>query len=166
MKIRDAHSKDLVAIVEIYNNAILTGVAAWNETPTTLEERVRWLAAQRQAENPVLVATGGPSGAEEVWGFATYSQWRPFEAYRHTVEDSIYVRDDHHGKGVGKTLLSELIQRARTKQKHVMIAGVGTDNSASIGLHESLGFVRAGTFPQVGTKFGRWLDLIFLQLDL
>ena len=101
-----------------------------------------------------------------VTGYASFGDWRAFDGFRHTVEHSVYVHPDHQGKGIGRTLMKALINEARTLGKHVMVAGIEAQNQASIHLHETLGFVTTGQMPQVGTKFGRWLDLIFMQLQL
>ncbi|EOA0767564.1 L-methionine sulfoximine/L-methionine sulfone acetyltransferase, partial [Shigella boydii] len=88
------------------------------------------------------------------------------DGFRHTVEHSVYVHPDHQGKGLGRKLLSRLIDEARDSGKHVMVAGIESQNQASLHLHHSLGFVVTAQMPQVGTKFGRWLDLTFMQLQL
>ena len=99
-------------------------------------------------------------------GYASFGDWRAFDGYRHTVEHSVYVRSDRRGGGIGTALMRVLIARARALGKHVMVAGIEAGNAGSIALHERLGFERVGLMPQVGTKFGRWLDLAFLQLVL
>ena len=101
-----------------------------------------------------------------VLGYATYGPWRPHDGYRHTVEHSLYVREGLRGRGTGSTLLTALFERARAQGIHVMVAGIDADNEGSVRLHERFGFTRTGVLPQVGTKFGRWLDLAFLQLVL
>lgn len=162
MIIRDATQDDLAAILAIYNDAVLNTTAIWNETTVDLENRAAWLAERRKAGYPVLVA----SRDGETVGYASFGDWRAFEGYRHTVEHSVYVRGDQHGGGIGKALMLALIEKARDLQKHVMVAGIEAGNTASIRLHEKLGFQRTGFLPQVGTKFGKWLDLAFLQLLL
>jgi phosphinothricin acetyltransferase len=99
-------------------------------------------------------------------GFASFGDFRPFPGYRHTVENSVYVDERHHRLGVGRSLLAALIERATALDKHVMIAGIEAANAASINLHASLGFVEVGRMPEVGCKFGRWLDLVFMQKRL
>lgn len=101
-----------------------------------------------------------------VTGYASFGDWRSFDGFRHTVEHSVYVHPDHQGKGLGRKLLSRLIDEARDCGKHVMVAGIESQNQASLHLHHSLGFVVTAQMPQVGTKFGRWLDLTFMQLQL
>jgi len=118
---------------------------------------------RQKAGYPVLVAV---NGAEGVLGYASFGDWRAWDGYRHTVEHSVYVRADQRGKGVGEALMHALIKRARRIGKHVMVAGIEARNAGSIRLHEKLGFEHVGHLKQVGTKFGGWLDLLFLQLIL
>ena len=160
--IRDATGADAAAIVPIYNHAALETTAVWNDGPSDLVGRARWLADRRGAGYPVLVAeqTG------RVVGYATFGDFRPFDGYRHTVEDSVYVAPDAQGQGVGRGLLDALVQRARAMGKHVMVAGIEAENLASVRLHAAAGFVEVGRMPQVGCKFGRWLDLVFMQCRL
>jgi phosphinothricin acetyltransferase len=101
-----------------------------------------------------------------VLGYSSFGDWRPFEGFRHTVEHSVYVRADQRGNGLGPLLMTALIERARTCDKHMMVAAIESGNAASIHLHQKQGFITTGQMPQVGTKFGRWLDLTFMQLDL
>lgn len=163
MTIRDAREADLPGILAIYNHAVETSLAVWNSAPADLDNRRLWMAERLAKGHPVLVAEG-PGG--EVLGYASYGDWRAFDGYRHTVEHSVYVRAETRGTGIGRALMEALIARARAAEKHVMVAGVEAGNTASIRLHEALGFTRVGTLPQVGVKFGRWLDLTFLQLLL
>ncbi|MFF3026580.1 GNAT family N-acetyltransferase [Microbacterium sp. NPDC057944] len=162
MHIRDAEIADLETIAEIYNDAVRNTTAIWNETVVDVDDRAVWLAERLRAGFPVIVA----SDETGVLGYASFGSWRAFDGYRHTVEHSVYVRGDQRGRGIGKTLMVELIARARALGKHVMIAAVESGNVGSIALHERLGFVETGRLPQVGAKFGRWLDLTFLQLTL
>ncbi|MGV4878675.1 N-acetyltransferase family protein [Acetobacter indonesiensis] len=99
-------------------------------------------------------------------GYSSFGDWRAWDGYRHTIEHSVYVRADQRGKGIGKALMLALIDRAKELGKHVMVAGIEAKNTASIQLHEKLGFEHAGLLKQVGTKFDAWLDLAFLQLTL
>lgn len=163
MKIREARPEDVGGIAAIYNDAVACTTAIWNETPVDAANRRAWLADRQRAGYPVLVAV---DEAGVVLGYASFGDWRAFEGYRHTVEHSVYVRSDRRGGGIGKALMQALIARARAIGKHVMVAGIEAGNAGSIALHERLGFERVGLMPQVGTKFGRWLDLAFLQLVL
>jgi len=163
MQIRDAHAGDIEAILAIYNDAVCNTLAIWNERTVDAANRAAWLADRQRAGYPVLVAIDAEGN---VTGYASFGDWRPFEGFRHTVEHSVYVRADRRGAGVGKALMVELIARARGLGKHVMVAGIEAGNAGSIALHKQLGFEEVGLMRQVGTKFGAWLDLAFLQLQL
>ncbi|GAC1320833.1 MAG: GNAT family N-acetyltransferase [Collimonas sp.] len=163
MQIRDADTGDIEGIAAIYNDAVTNTSAIWNEVTVDVANRAAWLADRQRAGYPVLVAIDD-SGA--VAGYASFGDWRAFDGYRHTVEHSVYVRQDCQGCGVGKALMVALIERARAIGKHVMVAGIEARNAGSIALHKKLGFEEAGLLTEVGTKFGRWLDLAFLQLKL
>lgn len=160
--IRDVQAADVPGILAIYNDAVRNTTAIWNETPVDLANRQAWFAARAEQGYPILVVADD-SG---VLGYASFGDWRPFEGFRHTVEHSVYVRDDQRGKGLGPLLMAALIERARGCGKHVMVAAIESGNAASVRLHERLGFVVTGQMPQVGIKFGRWLDLTFMQLLL
>lgn len=157
--IAEATREDLPGILAIYNDVIATSTAIYSEDPATLEDRLGWWRG-RQAEGfPVLVIRD----AAGVAGFASFGAFRVPPGYRHTVEHSVHVRADRRGQGIGRVLVSALIPRAAALGKHVMIAGVDADNAASIALHEKLGFEQVAHFREVGRKFDRWLDLVFLQ---
>lgn len=159
MIIRDADREDLAAILAIYNHAVVHTTAVWNETPGTLEERRLWLDGKHQRGFPVLVAVEG----DTVLGFASYGDFRPWPGYSRSIEHSIYVAPDQHRRGIGRGLLIALIERAREGGFHAMIGGIDASNEGSIALHKALGFTEVGRLPQVGHKFGRWLDLVFMQ---
>ncbi|WP_424466668.1 N-acetyltransferase family protein [Pseudoclavibacter helvolus] len=161
--IRDATVDDIPAITEIYNEDILTTTVSWNASPVDDNNRLEWLARQTAAGNPVLVTV---NAAGAVLGYATYGDFRPFDGYRHTVEHAVYLRSSARGNGLGKALVRAVIDHARAAGKHALVAAIDADNAASIALHERLGFTHAGRLDQVGTKFGRWLDVVFLQLIL
>lgn len=161
--IRDASPADVGAITAIYNDAVEHTTAIWNEATVDEANRLAWLTDRQQAGYPVLVAARDD---DQAVAYATFGDWRAWDGYRHTVEHSVYVRADQRGNGLGKTLMVELIRRARDIGKHVMVAGIEGSNHASIKLHDRLGFVHVGTLHQVGTKFGEWLDLTFLELRL
>lgn len=163
MLIRDAQAGDAAGIAAIYNYAVTQTLAIWNERTVDTRDREAWIAARQAQGYPVLVAVDDEDG---ILGYASFGDWRAFEGFRHTVEHSVYVRLDCHGKGLGRALLTALIERARQAGKHVMVAGIEAGNEASIHLHKGCGFVQTALMPQVGTKFGRWLDLAFLQLML
>ncbi len=163
MNIRQARADDCAAIATIYNHAVLHTDAIWNEQTVNADNRIAWLNQRQQAGYPVLVACED-DGA--VAGYASWGDWRAFEGFRHTVEHSVYVHPDHQGKGIAMQLMEQLIAEARRQSKHVMVAGIESRNQASLRLHEKLGFQVTARMPQVGAKFGRWLDLIFMQLQL
>lgn len=158
--IRDAREDDMGAVMEIYNDAVANTTAIWNDEQVDLENRLDWFRTRRARGFPVLVA----EFEGRVAGYASYGDWRAFDGFRHTVEHSVYVEKDHQGAGIGKLLMQALIKRASENGIHVMIAGIEANNSASIALHEKLGFRNGGTFREVGKKFGRWLDLTFMEL--
>ena len=165
MQIRDARPDDAAAIADIQNALLATSTIEWTDTPHTTAGRRAWLEAHEAAGDPVLVAEDDG----EVVGFAAYSEFRDnakWPGYRLTVENTIHVRESHWGTGVGRVLMTTLIERALAAGKHVMIAAVDGDNDASIRFHERLGFTAGPRIPQVGTKHGRWLDLVFLHLPL
>ncbi|MDM0104279.1 N-acetyltransferase family protein [Variovorax sp. J22R24] len=163
MQVRDAEAGDIEGIVAIYNDAVLHTTAIWNEKTVDAANRAAWLADRQRAGYPVLVAVDD-SGT--VAGYASFGDWRAFDGYRHTVEHSVYVRKDCRGAGIGKTLMVALIDRARRIGKHVLVAGIDAKNAGSIEMHKKLGFEEVGLLKEVGTKFGGWLDLAFLQLKI
>ncbi|WP_295046362.1 GNAT family N-acetyltransferase [uncultured Paracoccus sp.] len=163
MVIRDATDADLPGIADIYNHAVVHTKAIWNDSVVDIANRRAWLADRGRAGYPVLVAV---DDRDAVLGYASFGDWRAFDGYRHTVEHSVYVHPDHSGRGIGKALMLALIDGARQCGKHVMVAGIEAGNAASIRLHQTLGFRQVGLLPQVGVKFGAWLDLAFLQLVL
>jgi L-amino acid N-acyltransferase YncA len=156
--IRHATLSDVPAMLAIYNHVIATSNAVYTETPATLEDREAWLAARHEVGYPVLVADD-----DGVVGFASFGDFRPWPGYAHSVEHSVHVAESARGRGVGTTLVRHLIEEARTRGKHVMIGGIDAGNVASIGLHARLGFTEAGRLREVARKFGRWLDLVFMQ---
>jgi L-amino acid N-acyltransferase len=159
MDIRDCSVDDLPELLAIYNDVIATSTAVYSESPSSLEERIAWWEGRVNQRYPVLVATDD-SG---VIGFASFGDFRAWPGYRFTVEHSVHVRADRRGQGIGTALVKALVPVASSLGKHVMIAGIDAGNAASIRMHERLGFMRVAHFQQVGFKFGRWLDLVFLQ---
>ena len=159
MEIRDAGVDDLPDLLTIYNDVIATSTAIYTEQPTTLDDRVSWWRARVAQGYPVLVA----ADQGRVVGFASFGDFHAWPGYRFTVEHSVHVRADRRGTGVGTALMKPLLMRAAALGKHVIVAGVDADNQPSLRFHERLGFTRVAHFRQVGFKFGRWLDLIFLQ---
>jgi len=162
MRIEPATEQDLPGILAIYNEVVANSTAIYSEVSSTLEQRVEWFRARTQAGYPVLIARD----QLELVGFASFGEFRTFPGYRYTVEHSVHVRADRRGQGVGTALMRALIPIAHELGKHVMVAGIDADNTGSIRMHERLGFERVAHMPQVGAKFGRWLDLVFLSLRL
>lgn len=162
MLIRDASPADAGAIAAIYNDAVRNTTAILMEGEVGAENRVQWMQARQGMGYPVLVAEA--EGA--VIGYAAFGDWRPFDGFRGTVENSVYVAPAARGQGVAQALLTALIPRARACGKHVIVAAITSENAASLRLHEKLGFVETARMPEVGQKFGRWLELVFLQLRL
>ena len=159
IEVRDASANDLPAILAIYNDVIATTTAVYRDDPATLDDRQAWWQARVAQGYPVLVADDG--GA--ILGFASFGDFRAWPGYRFTVEHTVHVRSDCRGHGVGHVLMTALLARARALRKHVMMAGVDAENAGSIRFHERLGFERVGHLREVGFKFGRRLDLVFLQ---
>lgn len=162
MLIRDTHTEDLPAILEIHNDAIRNTTAIWDETEVGLAERMDWLNGRLRAGYPVLTAVVDG----KVAGYASYAQWRPKSGYRFTVEHSVYVSNDFHRRGIASALLTELVARATSAGIHALVGVIESQNTTSIALHEKFGFVTVGQMPEVGIKFGRWLDLTLMQLTL
>ncbi|MDV5356686.1 N-acetyltransferase [Kosakonia sp. SMBL-WEM22] len=162
MPIRYAVKEDCAAIAAIYNHAVINTAAIWNDQTVDADNRIAWFEARALLGYPVIVSE--ENGV--VTGYASFGDWRAFDGFRHTVEHSVYVHPDHQGKGLGLALMERLIQEAKRIGKHVMVAGIEAQNQGSIHLHQKLGFTITGQMPQVGTKFGRWLDLTFMQLQL
>jgi phosphinothricin acetyltransferase len=160
--IRPAVDADLDAILEIHNAAIRDSLAVWTDVEVDRADRERWLAAHEADGHPVIVAE--VDGV--VAGYAAYGRWRERIGYRYTVENSVYVADAYQRRGIARTLMVELIVLARAAGMHVMIAGIEAGNTASIALHEQLGFEAPLIVREVGTKFDSWLDLAFLRLQL
>lgn len=160
--IRDATIEDLPGILEIYNHAIINTTAVYSEEPHTLDMRLAWYNDRISSCFPVFAAEING----EIAGFSTFGHFRAWPCYRYTVEHSVYVHIDHRGKGLSKLLLQPLIDRAREMKLHAMIAGIDGENEVSYRLHQSFGFVEVAHFKEVGFKFGRWLDLKFMELIL
>ncbi|MFR9753211.1 N-acetyltransferase family protein [Nocardia sp. 004] len=161
--IRDAHPGDLPAILTIHNANIAASTAIWDTEPVGLDNRVTWFHDRSGGGFPVLVAEidGEPVG------YASYGPWRTKSGYRYTVEDSVYVDERFQRRGIARALLAELIERARRAGTvHTMIAAIESSNTGSILLHERFGFRTVGTLPEVGHKFGHWMDLTLMQLTL
>lgn len=162
MVIDEATIDDVPGILSIYNEVLANSTAIYADHPVDLENRVAWFEARRREGFPVLVARDDAGIA----GYASFGSFRSFPGYRYTVEHSIHIRADVRAQGLGRRLMEALIPRARALGMHAMIAGIDAANEGSIRFHEQFGFKRVATFPEVGRKSGRWLDLACLQLFL
>ena len=149
----------LPGILAIYNREVAHSTAIWNDAPADLENRRAWWRSRAEAGYPVLVAV--KDGA--VLGYAGYGPFRPYEGYRETVELSVYVAEASRRMGVATALMTALEAEARKRGVHVMVGGIAAENEASICLHRRLGFVETARMPEVGRKFGRYLDLVLMQ---
>jgi L-amino acid N-acyltransferase len=160
-RIRLVEPGDAEAIRAIRNDAIEHSTAIWTTHLLSPDDGQAWLAENLARRSAYVAETDG-----EVAGFANWAPWRPKDGYRHTVEDSLYVTAGHQGRGLGADLLRMLIAGAAQSGAHVMMASIETTNARSVALHERLGFELVGTAREVGTKFGRWLDLTMMRLPL
>lgn len=162
--LRAAEAGDLAAITAIYAHHVESGFGSFEETAPDLAEMTRRFQAITGAGYPYVVAVD-EDGA--ILGYAYAGPYRPRSAYRHTVEDSVYVAPESVGRGIGRALLARLIGEARGRGFRQMIAVIGdSDNTGSIVLHRGLGFSHQGTLRHVGLKKGRWLDSVLMQLSL
>lgn len=162
IQIRPATEKDIPEMLSIYNDIILNTTAVYDYKPHTLEMRQAWYKTKQEQGFPVFVAEY--EGA--VAGFSSIGPFRAWAAYKYSVENSVYVAAEKRGMGIGKLLIPPLIEAAKQLQMHTIIAGIDASNDVSIWLHKRFGFEETAHFKQVGYKFGRWLDLKFLQLML
>jgi phosphinothricin acetyltransferase len=162
MHLRPATETDLPALLEIYNDIILRTTAVYDYEPHTMEMRRAWFKAKRDGGYPVFVAEEDKKPV----GFSSFGPFRAWAAYQYTVENSIYVAADQRGKGIGKALLPPLIEAARARGLHAMVASIDAANEISLKLHAAAGFTEVARFKEVGFKFDRWLDLVFMELLL
>lgn len=158
MLIRPAKAADLDAINAIYNHYVHHSTCTYQEEPSTADERAAWFTAHGP-DHPVTVAESNG----EVVGWGSLSRYHARSAYRRTVENSVYVRHDLHRRGIGASLLVDLIDRAAGLGHHTIIAGIDTEQTASVAIHRRFGFEHVGHLREVGFKFGRWLDVIYMQ---
>jgi phosphinothricin acetyltransferase len=162
VEIRLARTDDAAAIAEIYNREVTESTVTFDLEPRSVEAQRRWLA-ERSGAHAVVVAV---DEAGALMGFASLSPYKERPAYRTSVEDSVYIHRDHHGQGVGKALLADLVDRAREHGFHTVIARMVGGHDASIALHRAVGFVEVGYEREVGRKFGKWLDVVTMQVIL
>jgi phosphinothricin acetyltransferase len=156
--IRPATDSDLPAINDIYNFYVLQSTCTYQDEPESIEQRHAWFAAHG-SKHPVIVAESDG----QVLGWGSLSPFHSRCAYRNTVENSVYVHREHQRCGIGSALLQVLISRARELGHHVIIAAIDAEQTGSVGLHARAGFEKVGHFKQVGFKFDRWLDVIYMQ---
>ena len=161
MHVRPATHDDLPGILEIYNEAVANTTSSYDYEPRTLEHRVAWFDEHVTNHLPVFVAV---NEAGRVVGWSALNRYRDRKGYQFTTENSVYVAADHRGKGIGKLLMRPLVDAARQRGLHAILAGIDAENEASIRLHASFGFVKVAHFKQVGFKFGRWLDVVYMEL--
>lgn len=160
---RAATRDDVPAILDIYNASVAVDTASWDTAPQGLAERAAWFDARDAAGHAVLVAVD-PAGVVLGWG-----SWGPFRAkhgYRLTMEHTLYVAEHARRRGVGRALMRAIIETAREAGVHALVGGLSHENEVSLVLHRRFGFVEVGRLPQVGVKFGRWLDLVLVELLL
>ncbi len=162
MTIRPATDADLPGILAIYNHAIEHTTAIFDYRPHTIDMRREWLRGKEAAGLPVFVAAEG----DRVLGFSTYGPFRAWPAYKYSVELSVYVDPNARRRGIGTALVQAVVDEARRRDLHVVLAGITSDNDISLRLHERLGFREVAHVPEVGYKFGKWLDLKLLALVL
>lgn len=163
VRVRDAQARDLPEIQRIYAHHVLHGLASFEEEPPDLAEITRRHDAVRKLGLPYLVVDEGG----RIQGYAYAAPYRQRSAYRFTLEDSIYVDDAARGRGIGRALLTELIERCTRLEYRQMLAVIGDSaNTGSIALHAALGFEQAAMLRSVGFKFGRWVDTVVMQRAL
>ena len=157
--IQTYQSEDCPAILEIINDQILTGTALYDYQPRTLAQQLAIFDDKLQKGFPIIVV----KVADEIVGFGYYSEFRFREAYKFTVEHSVYAKKNYIGKGIGHLLLIELIELAKKQKLHTMIGVIDSENESSIAFHEKFGFEKAGFIKESGYKFDRWLHSVFMQ---
>ena len=160
--IREANEKDLIYILEIYNDAILTTTAIYDYKAHTLNDRIQWYEKKKQDGYPLLVF----EKSDKVVAFATFGPFRAWPAYKYTIEHSVYVHKDYRNEGIATKLMQEIIKIANAREYATLVAGIDASNENSIKMHEKMGFKFSGVIKNAGFKFDKWLDLAFYQLDL
>ncbi len=161
--VRPATAEDVAGILEIYNDAVRHTTASYDYEPNTFEQRMAWFEEHTRNNYPIFVAEKAGAG---MVGWSALNRFHTRPGYRFTTENSIYVAAAHRGQGVGKLLMPPLIAGARDRSMHVILAAIDATNEASIRLHASFGFEQTAFLKQVGFKFGRWLDVVYMQLLL
>lgn len=159
VSIRRARREDCPAILAIYTESVLFSTASYDSEPRTLEHQEAWLEEHSRLDYAVFVA----EEAGTVVGWSSLSPFRDRYGYRFTAENSIYITSSHRGRGIGGLLLAPLLDAARARGLHAIIAGIDASNEASIRLHARFGFEKVGHLREVGHKFGRWLDVVYME---
>ena len=159
IKLRNYKATDTQAILDIINYNIINSTALYDYNPRTIEQQISIFEDKLKKDFPIIVATAD----ERVVGFGYYSEFRFREAYKFTVEHSVYVANDFHGKGIGKLLIIELIRLAKQQKLHTMIGVIDSENVSSIEFHKKFGFENVGFIKESGFKFDRWLHSVFMQ---
>ncbi|HEX2890849.1 N-acetyltransferase family protein [Vineibacter terrae] len=162
VRVRDSMDADVSAIQRIYGHHVLHGAASFEEEPPSIEEMARRRHDVLQRGLPYLVA----EREGKVVGYCYAGLYRTRAAYRHTVENSVYIDKDWHGHGIGRALLAELLTRCAAGGCRRVVAIIGDNSAASVALHRSQGFRMVGVLERVGFKFGRWIDTTLMQRDL
>jgi L-amino acid N-acyltransferase YncA len=161
LSIRPATAADMAAVLAIYNYEVANGVATFDTAPRSMKEQMAWLKEHQPPYSAVVAEYRG-----EVIAFGSLSRYHARPAYGFTVEDTVYVHHEHRRKGVGRLVLEELVGQARRGGYHTVLGRITGENTASLELHRACGFVEAGVEREVGRKFGRWLDVVTMQLIL
>ena len=162
--IRRAVRDDCPGILAIYNDAVLTTTASYDYEPRTLEHRQQWFDDHEKGDFPIFVAgEKQPDGSELIVGWSALNRYHDRIGYRFTTENSVYVAASHRGRGIGSLLLAPLIPAAQERGLRAIIAAIDAANDASIRLHAKFGFEHVGLFKEVGFKFGRWLDVAYME---
>lgn len=159
VQIRPYQSEDSTSILEIINYNILNSTALYDYSPRTIAQQIAIFQDKIDKGFPIIVAVE----EGKIVGFAYYSEFRFREAYKFTVEHSVYAHPNHIGKGIGKLLLTELIALAKVQNLHTMIGVIDSENESSISFHEKFGFKKQGVLTDTGYKFDRWLHSVFMQ---
>lgn len=156
--LRPATAADLPAINAIYNHYVLHSTCTYQTVPSTAEERAEWFAAHGE-KHPVIVAEDDG----KVIGWGSLSRFHPRQAYENSVEDSIYLHHEWQGRGLGSKVIAELLRLAEALGHHTVLGGIDADQAGSIALHAKFGFEKVSHLREVGFKFGRWLDVLWMQ---
>lgn len=158
--IRRATEADLPAVLEIYNEAVLNTTASYDYEPRTIEHRREWFSERQRDDYAVFVAVNGDG---RVVGWSALNPYHSRCGYRFTAENSVYVAADQRGRGIGGLLLEPLLEAGMARGLHSIIAAIDAENEASLRLHAAFGFEKVGHFKQVGYKFNRWLDVVYME---